>query len=49
MNQLGLGITDFLIFFHMPFFVEMMMTEQIGVGICLVITLVVDIFERIRA
>jgi len=46
---LGSGILKFLILFHVPLFVEVMVPEHIDVGICLVVTLVVDTFERVGA
>ena len=47
MDWLDSRILEFLILFHVPLFVEVMVPEQIDVGICLVVTLVVDTFERV--
>jgi len=49
MNQLSPGILEFLILFYMPLFVEVMVPEQTDVGICLMIILAVDTFERVGA
>jgi len=46
---LGPGILEFLILFHVPLFVEVMVPEQTDVRICLVVTLAVDTFERVGA
>ena len=48
MNWLGPRILEFLIFFHIPLFVEAMAPEWTDVGICLVVTLAVDTFEKVR-
>ena len=49
MNQLGFRIPEFLVFFHMPLFVETIVLEWKGIEVCLVVTLTVDVFERMRA
>ena len=46
---MGSGILEFLIFFHIPLFVEAMAPEWTDVGICLVVTLAVDTFEKVEA
>ena len=48
MNWLGPRILEFLIFFYIPLFVEAMAPEWTDVGICLVVTLAVDTFEKVR-
>jgi len=48
-NLLSSSILKFLIFLWMPLSVEMMFLERICVQIYLVITLVVQIFEDVRA
>jgi len=45
---LGSGILEFLVFFCVPLFVKTMAPEQTGVGVCLVVALVVNAFERMK-
>ena len=49
MNQLSSKIPDFLIFLSVPFFIEMMVSEQARVRVSLMITLIVDALEGVRA
>ena len=46
---MGSGILEFLVFLYIPLFVKTMAPEQTDIGVCLVVALASDVFERMKA